>query len=257
MMDELKIGSVTLKSRLIIGTGKYRSNALMPEIIEKSGADMITLAVRRVDPDHKEENILSYIPKNKHLLPNTSGARTAEEALRIARLARAMGCGNCIKIEIVTDSKYLLPDNMETLKAVELLAKEDFIPMAYMSPDLMMAKHMQEVGAAAIMPLGAPIGTNRGLQTKAIIELMIEELNVPIIVDAGIGKPSEAASAMEMGAAAVMLNTAIATSGNEVMMAEAFKKAVEAGRLAYLAGCGNVTKTAIASSPLTGFLGGN
>lgn len=254
-MEGLQLGNITLNSRLIIGTGKYRSNTIIPEVLEASGADMITLAVRRVDLDHKEENVLTYIPKGKILLPNTSGARNAEEALRIARLARAMGCGDCIKIEVITDSKYLIPDNFETLKAVELLAKEDFIPMAYMSPDLMMGRRMQDAGAAAVMPLGAPIGSNRGLETRALIQMMIEELNVPIIVDAGIGKPSEACMAMEMGAAAVMLNTAIASSSNEIEMARAFKLAIESGRRAYLAGCGKTRKEAVASSPLTGFLG--
>lgn len=254
-MDKLKLGNITLNSRLIIGTGKYRNNTIIPEVVKESEADMITLAVRRVDMDHREENVLSYIPKEIKLLPNTSGARNAEEALRIARLARAMGCGDCIKIEIITDSKYLIPDNFETVKAVEMMAKEGFIPMAYMSPDLMAAKRMRDAGAAAVMPLGAPIGSNRGLETKALIKMLIEEIDLPIIVDAGIGKPSEACEAMEMGAAAVMLNTAIASSENEAMMARAFKLAVESGRTAYLAGYGQVSNEASASSPLTGFLG--
>jgi thiazole synthase len=198
--------------------------------------------------------MLTFLPKNIVIMPNTSGARNAPEAIRIARIARAAGCGNWVKIEIINDQKYLLPDNFETIKAIEVLAKDGFIVLPYMSPDLTAAKMMAEVGAAAIMPLGAPIGTNRGLKTRELIQILISEINLPIIVDAGIGRPSEAAEAMEMGAAAVLVNTAIATADDPVLMAEAFSQAVEAGRKAYLAGPGAPHQFAEASSPLTGFL---
>ena len=198
--------------------------------------------------------MLKYLPENIILMPNTSGARTATEAIRIARIAREAGCGNWVKIEIITDQKYLLPDNFETIKAIEVLAKEGFTVLPYMSPDLMAAKRMADAGAAAIMPLGAPIGTNRGLKTRELIQILISEINLPIIVDAGIGRPSEATEAMEIGAAAVLVNTAIATADDPVLMAEAFGQAVEAGRKAYLAGPGASRRFAEASSPLTGFL---
>lgn len=254
-MERFLLGDVEFNSRLIIGTGKYSSNKIMPDIIKAAEPAMVTLALRRVDLDNKEENVLEYIDKSITLLPNTSGARNAEEAVRIARISRAMGCGDFIKLEIIPDTKYLMPDNFENIKATEILAKEGFKVMPYMSPDLIAAKRMAEAGAVAIMPLGAPIGSNRGIKTKELIRIMIEELNVPVIVDAGIGRPSEAAEAMEMGAAAVMLNTAIASSKNPIEMARAFKLAVEAGRIAYEAKLGTVDVKANASSPLTGFLG--
>lgn len=254
MNDKFIIGGKELNSRLFIGTGKYASNSIIPEIVKSSEAQVITMAVRRINFDDKEENVINHIPKDMVLLPNTSGARNAEEAVRIARLAKAMGCGNWIKIEVINDSKYLLPDNLETLKAIEILAKEDFVVLPYMNPDLAMAKRMIEAGAEAVMPLGAPIGTNRGLKTKELIEIMIDELNKPVIVDAGIGLPSHACEAMELGASAVLLNTAISSSNNPILMASAFKKAVEAGREAYLAKAGAVSKFGNASSPLTGFL---
>lgn len=254
-MDQLMIGGTSLNSRLFIGTGKYSANAKIPEIVEKSGAQVVTVAVRRVDLEGGDENLLSHIPKSCILMPNTSGARNAEEAVRIARLAKAMGCGNWIKIEVIPDTKYLLPDNLETLKATEILAKEGFVVLPYMCPDLIMAKRMRDVGAAAVMPLGAPIGTNKGIRTKELVKIMIDEIDLPIIVDAGIGKPSEAAEALEMGAAAVLVNTAIASARDEVTMAEAFSLAVKSGRYAYLAGTGAVKEFAEASSPLTGFLG--
>lgn len=254
-MERFLLGDMEFNSRLIIGTGKYSSNKIMPDIIKAAEPAMVTLALRRVDLDNKEENVLEYIDKSITLLPNTSGARNAEEAVRIARISRAMGCGDFIKLEIIPDTKYLMPDNFENIKATEILAKEGFKVMPYMSPDLIAAKRMAEAGAVAIMPLGAPIGSNRGIKTKELIRIMIEELNVPVIVDAGIGRPSEAAEAMEMGAAAVMLNTAIASSKNPIEMARAFKLAVEAGRIAYEAKLGTVDIKANASSPLTGFLG--
>lgn len=253
-MDYLKIGSMELESRLFVGTGKFSSNSLIPEVINRSGSQVVTVALRRIDFDSADENMLNYIPRQCVLMPNTSGARNAEEAVRIARLARASGCGNWIKIEVISDNKYLLPDNQETIKASEILVKEGFVVLPYMSPDLMTAKRLRDVGVSAVMPLGAPIGTNKGLKTKEMVKIMIYEIDLPIIVDAGIGKPSEAAEAMEMGAAAVLVNTAIATAGDPVLMAEAFGQAVEAGRKAYLAGTGAVQEFAEASSPLTGFL---
>lgn len=253
-MDKLSIGGKLLDSRLLIGTGKFPNKSIIPRVIESSESKVITMALRRVDLNSQEENILDYIPKDCILLPNTSGARNAKEAVRIARLAKAMGCGNWIKIEVISDNKYLLPDNYETAKATEVLAKEGFIVLPYMSPDLMAAKSLVDAGAAAVMPLGAPIGTNRGLQTKELIRILIDEINLPIIVDAGIGKPSQAAEAMEMGAKAVLVNTAIATAGNPVEMAKAFSLSVKAGRMAYLAKAGAQRQYAEASSPLTGFL---
>lgn len=254
MKDTLKIGGVELNSRLFVGTGKYPSNKLISEVLKESESQVITLAIRRVDLDNKEEDILSNIPKNVILLPNTSGARNAEEAIRIARIAKAMGCGNWIKIEVISDSKYLLPDNEETIKATEVLSKEGFVVLPYMCPDLYAGRRLIEAGAAAVMPLGAPIGSNRGLRTKELIQIMIDELDIPIIVDAGIGKPSQAMEAMEMGAAACLVNTAIASSSNPGNMAKAFKLAVEGGRLGYLSKFGATSKGANASSPLTGFL---
>lgn len=254
MSDLLRIGGKELTSRLFLGTGKFASNKMIPDVVIASGAQVITVAVRRVDTAYAEENILTYIPKDCVLMPNTSGARNAEEAVRIARLARAAGCGDWVKIEVISDNRYLLPDNYETIKATEILAAEGFVVLPYMSPDLMAAKRLVEAGAAAVMPLGSPIGTNRGLKTKELVRILIEEIPLPIIVDAGIGKPSEAAEAMEMGAAAVLVNTAIATSGDPVAMGRAFGMAVAAGRTAYLSDPGAVQQYASASSPLTGFL---
>lgn len=253
MQDKLILGNHEFTSRFILGSGKY-SLDLIKAAIENAGAQIITLALRRAATG-EVANIMDYIPKNITLLPNTSGARNAEEAVRIARLAREIGCGDFIKIECIRDSKYLLPDNYETAKATEILAKEGFVVMPYMYPDLNAARDMQNAGAACIMPLGAPIGSNKGLCTKDFIKILIDEIDLPIIVDAGIGKPSQACEAMEMGAAAVMANTAIATAGDIPAMADAFKKAIEAGRTAYLSGTGRVIeKGASASSPLTGFL---
>lgn len=254
MENSLVIGGVSLESRLFVGSGKYGDDSLIPEILAKSGAQVITVALRRIDFSNPKKNLLSYIPKGIQLLPNTSGARNAQEAIRLARLAREAGCGNWIKIEVISDNKYLLPDNQETVKATQVLAQEGFVVLPYMSPDLMIAKQLVEGGAAAVMPLGAPIGTNRGLKTKEFLRILIEEIPLPIIVDAGIGKPSHACEAMEMGAAACLLNTAIASSNNPVLMAESFGEAIRAGRKAYLAGLGTSYSKAQASSPLTGFL---
>ena len=250
--DKLVIGGHEFTSRFILGSGKYNLK-LIQAAIENAGAQMITLALRRVNTE-SEENILDFIPDNVTLLPNTSGARNAEEAVRIANLAREMGCGNFIKIEIIHDSKYLFPDNHETVKATEILAKQGFIVMPYMYPDLNTARELVNAGAASVMPLAAPIGSNKGLITKEFIKILVEEIDLPIIVDAGIGRPSQACEVMELGAAAVMANTAIATANDIPFMAEAFKKAIEAGRTAYLAGLGRVKDTASASSPLTGVL---
>lgn len=250
--DKLILGGHEFSSRFILGSGKYSLN-LIKAAVEQAGAEIITLALRRANSE--TAGILEYIPDGITLLPNTSGARNADEAVRIARLARECGCGDFVKIEIMRDSKYLLPDNYETIRATEILAKEGFIVLPYMYPDLNVARDLADAGAAAIMPLGAPIGSNKGLATREFIKILIQEISLPIIVDAGIGRPSQACEAMEMGAAAVMANTAIATAGDIPAMAEAFKKAVEAGRTAYLSGPGRVKENgASASSPLTGFL---
>ncbi len=249
-----------MKSRLFIGTGKYGADTLIPTVAESSGSEVITVALRRVDFGNPKGNVMEHIPKHMQLLPNTSGARNADEAVRIARLARAAGCGDWIKIEVISDTRHLLPDGYETAKATEILAKEGFVVLPYMNPDLYVARSLVSAGAAAVMPLGAPIGTNRGLVTREMIGILIEEIPRPIIVDAGIGKPSQACEAMEMGAAACLVNTAIATAEDPVRMARAFGEAVAAGRAAYRAGLGRVLeKGAAASSPgeghLTGFLG--
>jgi len=254
MADKLVIGGREIESRLFIGTGKFADYRLLPEVIKAARAQVVTVALRRVDFDTPGENMLKYLPENTILMPNTSGARNAAEAIRIARIAHEAGCGNWVKIEVISDQKFLLPDNFETIKAIEVLAKEGFVVLPYMSPDLMAAKRMADAGAAAIMPLGAPIGSNRGLKTRELVQILVSEINLPVIVDAGLGRPSEAAEAMEIGAAAVLVNTAIATADNPVMMAEAFGLAVEAGRKAYLAGPGATQHVAEASSPLTGFL---
>jgi thiazole synthase len=251
----LKLGSLSFSSRLIIGSGKFSSQAMMPDVLAASGTEIVTLALRRIDLDASLESILTHIPDHYQLLPNTSGAKDAQEAVRIARLARSMGCGNMIKVEVIHDSKYLFPDNSETVKATEILAAEGFIVLPYMNPDLVVARQLVKAGAAAVMPLGAPIGSNRGMRTKEMIRILIEEIDLPIIVDAGLGKPSDACEAMEMGAAAVMVNTAIATAEHPTLMAEAFRRATEAGHLGFLAKLGPKSHHAVASSPLTGFLG--
>ena len=254
MDEKLTIGGHSFGSRLFTGTGKFGAKNWIPKMLAASGSEMITVALRRIDNAGNTENILDFIPKEVVLLPNTSGARTAEEAIRIARIARAAGCGNFIKIEVITDMKYLMPDNYETLKATEILAREDFIVLPYILPDLTLAKRLEDAGAAAVMPLGAPIGTNRGLETKSLIALLIENCRVPVVVDAGIGRPSQAAEAMEMGADAVLVNTAIATAEDPALMGRAFRLAVEAGHLGYLARLAGQSVAARASSPLTGFL---
>ena len=251
--DKLILGGHTFQSRFILGSGKYNVE-LIEAAVKQAKAEIITLALRRANSGG-EGNILDYIPEGVTLLPNTSGARNAEEAVRIAKLAREMGCGNFVKVEVIHDSKYLLPDNYETIRATEILAKDGFVVLPYMYPDLNVARELVQAGAAAVMPLAAPIGTNKGLCTKEFIRILGEEIDVPIIVDAGIGRPSQACEVMEMGVDAVMANTAIATARDIPAMAEAFRGAIEAGRKAYLAGLGRVREgSAVASSPLTGFL---
>ena len=250
--DLLELGGRKFASRFILGSGKY-SLQLIEAAVRDAGAEIVTVAVRRANTK-EHENILDYIPKQVTLLPNTSGARTAEEAVRIAHLARELGCGDFVKIEIMRDSKYLLPDNEATVRATEQLAKEGFIVLPYMYPDLNTARDLVDAGAAAVMPLAAPIGSNKGLVTKEFIQILIDEIDLPIIVDAGIGSPAQACEAMQMGAAAVMANTALATAGNLPLMAAAFRDAIIAGRKAYRAGLGRVlARGAAASDPPTGF----
>ncbi len=253
-MDKLILKGHEFESRLLTGTGKFSDKNLIAPMLEASKSNIITMALRRINFDNPKENILNYIPKGITLLPNTSGARNAEEAVKIARIAREAGCGDFIKIEIINDMKYLMPDNEETVKATKILAAEGFIVLPYIMPDLITAKKLEEAGAAAVMPLGAPIGSNKGLLTKPLIEMLNDNKKLPIIVDAGIGAPSQAAEAMEMGVDAVLVNTAISTAEDPVMMGKAFAMAVEAGRMAYLAKLAKTSKYANASSPLTDFL---
>ena len=254
MEDVLLIAGKQIKSRFFLGTGKFSSYALMKKAIESSSAHIVTVALRRVDQGAGSENILDFIPRDCILMPNTSGARNADEAIRLARLARAAGCGDWVKLEIINDQKFLLPDNAETIRATEVLAKEGFIVMPYCNPDLMDARRLKDAGAASVMPLGSPIGTNQGLRTKELLSILIEEIDLPIVVDAGLGRPSQAAEAMEMGCDAVLVNTAVATADDPVLMARAFALAVEAGRSAWRAKLAQSGKYAKASSPLTGFL---
>ena len=248
-----QLGKHQFNSRFILGSGKY-SLELIQAAINEAKAEIVTLALRRVN-NGGMANILDYIPKDIALLPNTSGARNADEAIRIARLSKELCGSDLVKIEIMRDSKYLLPDNYETIKATEVLAKEGFTVMTYMYPDLNVDRDLVNAGASCVMPLGAPIGSNKGLCTKEFIQILIDEIDLPIIVDAGIGRPSQACEAMEMGATAIMANTAIAIAGDVVRMAKAFNYAIEAGRLAYEAKLGRVkAQGASASSPLTGFL---
>src|SRR6202789_4131717 len=246
------------RSRLILGTGKFSSPEAMREAMETSGAEMVTVALRRADLSGKGDpfaNILEFIdPKKYLLLPNTSGAMNAEEAVRLARLAVAAGLPKWVKLEIHRDPRYLLPDPIETFKAAEILVKEGFTVLPYINADPVLAKRLQEGGCATVMPLGSPIGSNRGLETRSQIAIIIEQATVPVVVDAGLGAPSHAAEAMELGADAVLVNTAIAVAGDPNRMAIAFKMAVEAGRAAFESGLGAQSETANATSPLTGFL---
>ncbi|MDD2191923.1 MAG: thiazole synthase [Bacteroidales bacterium] len=256
-MQKLKIAGKEFDSRLFLGTGKFPSNMIMGEAILASGTQMVTAAMKRVDIEHNEkDDMLKYIPReNIILLPNTSGVRNAKEAVFAAQMAREALETNWLKLEIHPDPKYLLPDPIETLKATEELAKLGFIILPYIQADPVLCKLLEEAGAATVMPLGAPIGTNKGLRTKDLLEIIIEQSNIPVIIDAGIGAPSHAAEAMEMGADAVLVNTAIAIASDPVRMAIAFKLAVESGRMAYESGLGRIVQSgAIASSPLTSFL---
>jgi len=254
---KLKIADREFASRLLVGTGKFGSNELMRDALVASGTEIVTVALRRADLSGKHDafaNILDFIdPKRFLLLPNTSGARNAEEAVRLARLAVAAGLPNWIKLEIHPDARYLLPDGVETLAAAETLVKEGFVVLPYINADPVLAKRLQDVGTATVMPLGSPIGSNRGIETRAQIEIIIEQATVPVVVDAGLGAPSQAAEAMEMGADAVLVNTAIAIAPDPSRMAAAFRKAVEAGREAREVGLAQTRSTAAATSPLTGF----
>lgn len=255
-MDTLKIGDREFSSRLFVGTGKFSSNELMEQAIIASGSEMITVAMKRINMEQDaNDDMLKHINRESvQFLPNTSGVRNAEEAVFAAKLSRECFGTNFIKLEIHPNPKYLLPDPIETLKATEELAKLGFVVLPYIQADPVLCKRLEDVGTAAVMPLGAPIGTNKGLKTKDLIEIIIAESRVPVVVDAGLGAPSHAAEAMEMGADAVLVNTAIAMSKHPVEMARAFKLAVEAGRTAFLAGLGTQSNYANASSPLTAFL---
>lgn len=259
MKDLLTIAGKTFANRFLLGTGKFKSKVELAESIAASGTEIVTVALRRIDLERHEENILEHIPPNVTLLTNTSGARNAKEAVRIARLARESGYGHWVKIEVINDSKYLLPDNHETILATQLLVSEGFVVLPYMYPDLYVARELVKAGAASVMPLGSLIGSNQGLKAEEFIKILIEEIKeVPIIVDAGLGTPSQAAQAMEIGADAVLVNTAIATAEHPALLAKAFAMAVQAGRLAYLGRDRSqpvpATMTANPSSPLTGFL---
>jgi thiazole synthase len=249
----LKIADRTFRSRLFLGTGKFSSADTLKKAIQASGSEMITVALRRVDLNDPADDIMNVLDREKYLfLPNTSGARDAKEAVRLAKIARAAGSGNWLKLEVTPDPRTLLPDPIETLKATDDLVKDGFIVLPYINADPILALRLQDAGAAAVMPLGAPIGTNLGLITKFQVEIIIEQARVPVVVDAGLGSPSDAALAMEIGADAVLVNTAISIAGDPVKMAAAFAMAVEAGRSAYEAGLGRKSSEASASSPLTG-----
>ncbi|MBC8430997.1 MAG: thiazole synthase [Desulfobacterales bacterium] len=255
MDDSLIIAGRPFSSRLLMGTGKFSSNNVMQKAIEASGSEIVTVALRRVDLENPDDDLLSAIDTSRYLLlPNTSGARNAQEAVRLARLARAAGCEPWVKLEVTPDPRYLLPDPIETLKAAEILVKEGFVVLPYIHADPILAKRLEDIGTATVMPLGSPIGSKQGIKTRESIEIIIEMANIPVVVDAGLGAPSHAAEAMEMGADAVLVNTAIAVAADPALMAQAFKKGVQAGREAFLAGISTPQKAAAASSPLTGFL---
>ena len=254
--DPLVIAGRTFRSRLITGTGKYDTFETMRDAIVESRCEMVTVAVRRIDFDSPGEDITSFLPDDVLLLPNTSGAATAEEALRIARLARAGGLPDWIKLEVIPDPRYLLPDPIGTLRAAELLVADGFTVLPYVMPDPALAKRLEEAGCATVMPLAAPIGSGRGLKLLEAIRIMIEQATVPVVVDAGLGAPSHAAEAMELGADAVLVNTAIARAGDPVAMARGFRLGVEAGRTAYLAGVMEEQVEAVATSPTVGAVSG-
>lgn len=254
-MKKLVIAGCEFDSRLFLGTGKFSSNEVMAAAIEASGTQMVTAAMKRLDMDNKQDDMLRHIAKpGIRLLPNTSGVRNAKEAVFAAKLARDAFETNWLKLEIHPDPRYLLPDPIETLRATEELAKLGFVILPYIQADPVLCKLLEDAGTSAVMPLGAPIGTNKGLVTREMLQIIIEQSNVPVVVDAGIGAPSHAAEAMEMGADAVLVNTAIAVAGNPVAMARAFKMGVECGRMAYEARLATRLDVAEASSPLTSFL---
>ncbi len=254
-MEPLIIANKKFNSRLLTGTGKFSSSKMMEEALLASGSELVTVALKRVNVDNKEDDIVTHLYHPQfNLLPNTSGVRTAKEAVIAAQLAREALETNWLKLEIHPDPKYLLPDPVETLKATEELAKLGFVILPYVHADPVLCKRLEEAGAAAVMPLGSPIGSNQGLRTKNFLEIIIERSNVPVIVDAGLGAPSHAAEAMELGADAVLVNTAIAVSENPVQMAVAFKMVIEAGRMAFEAKLASRTNYAVTSSPLTAFL---
>ncbi|MCH5328155.1 MAG: thiazole synthase [Coprobacter sp.] len=254
-MDNLIIGGRVFSSRLFVGTGKFSSNDIMEKAVIASETEMVTVAMKRIDTRNAEDDMLRHIDRSKiELLPNTSGVRNADEAILAAQLSREAFGTNFLKLEIHPDPKYLLPDPVETLRATEELAKMGFVVLPYIQADPVLCKRLEEAGAATVMPLAAPIGTNKGLCTKDLLEIIIEQSNVPVIVDAGLGAPSHAAAAMELGADAVLVNTAIAVAGDPVLMAAAFREATVAGRRAYEAGLGAQGRYAAASSPLTSFL---
>jgi thiazole synthase len=250
----LQIAGRSFRSRLLVGTGKFRSHEVMRDALVASGADIVTVALRRVDLDRPGDDILGFVPPGMTLLPNTSGAVDADEAVRLARLGRAATGADLVKLEVTPDPRTLAPDPIFTLRAAELLVAEGFVVLPYCSADPVLCRHLEEAGCATVMPLGAWIGSNRGLRTRDAIEVIVAQAGVPVVVDAGLGVPSDAAEAMEIGASAVLVNTAIAVAADPVQMARAFALATEAGRLGYLAGPGAVSATAEASSPLTGFL---
>lgn len=254
-MDKLVIANRKFDSRLLVGTGKFASCELMAEAIARSGTEIVTVALRRVDIENENDDMLSAIDRSRYLLlPNTSGARDAEEAVRLSKLARAATGINWVKLEVTPDPYYLLPDPVETLKAAEVLIKDNFVVLPYINADPILAKKLEDAGTATVMPLASPIGSNQGIKVRAALEIIIEQSNIPVVVDAGLGLPSHAADAMEMGADAVLVNTAIATADDPPAMAEAFKLAVEAGRAAFKSGPRAASRKASASSPLTGFL---
>lgn len=255
MTDKLKIAGKEFRSRLMLGTGKFSSVGVLRDAIDSSETEIVTVALRRVDLIHQKEDILSVIDRSKiQLLPNTSGARNAREAVVMARLAREAGLGDWVKLEVIPEARYLLPDGHETVEATKVLVQEAFTVLPYIQADPIVAKRLEDVGAATVMPLASPIGSNQGLKTRQALEIIIEQTNLPVVVDAGLGRPSHACEALEMGADAVLVNTAIATAEDPVKMARAFADSVRAGRSGYLAGAAAERVEAEASSPLTGFL---
>ncbi len=253
--ERFHLGGQEFGSRLIMGTGKFASPEILKHVLDAAGCDIVTVAIRRIDIEAEQDPFIRIIsPENFLFLPNTSGARTAEEAIRLAEIARFSGVSDWVKLEISPEPNHLMPDPIETLKAAEILVKKGFKVMPYIHADPILAKRLEDVGCVSVMPLGSPIGTNMGLETRAFLRLIIEQSSIPVIVDAGIGAPSHACEAMELGADAILVNTAIAAAKHPVHMAKAFALAIQTGRMAYLAGLGGVSSTANASSPLTGFL---